>query len=662
MKEISNLKEPGQSQGLTPFRFSANPEVDPDSFVVYTAITGHYDSLKMQPKEATSRTDLVAFVDGEKPVRKTRWRCLSAERAFDDHYLNAKMHKILSHRSFPDKTYSLWLDGSVVINFTFPVEHLVSAYLADSDVAVLRHSRRTCIYQEAQAVLHKGLDDPKTILRQIERYTREGYPSNAGLAENCVILRRHTAAVQEFNEAWWEEILKGSRRDQLSFNYVAWKCGLKYSYFPGSIEWRVGLFRKFVHRGQSRQALVRLGAKCVGKVCDTLLSPVVLPIAAALTRQELRSAIKRIQLLGNAPFSEVSDGSAGATEMEPRSRSASQALHLDPGTVGSSKDVSVRRRSFSSPSGPKPTIAFGPERNYPSWNWVGYDTARELSKTCRMIVYNAAQPSPPDCDVLFIIKERPAAAFVAEAKYRGSRIVYCPIDFYESREQLDGDADFLRECDMVLVHCERQLPLVRRLCPSTYFIEHHGRYTLPEMADFKEEGFVLWIGGVQYLAHFLSWLELNPIESEVKILTDLGRMWTKRGARRYFTLSMRPDASTIAGCEIYRWSERKQLEMMRDCKAAIDVKQIEIFNQYYKPPTKAQKYVGSGIPLAVNPGSYAEEYFRTRGFPVASPEETDRWLSRRYWKQTRDFALELRASTSLEAVGRRYRNLIELIL
>jgi hypothetical protein len=44
-----------------------------------------------------------------------------------------------------------------------------------------------------------------------------------------VILRRHTPAVAAFNEAWWAEIQAGSRRDQVSFTYVAWKLGLRYA-------------------------------------------------------------------------------------------------------------------------------------------------------------------------------------------------------------------------------------------------------------------------------------------------------------------------------------------------------------------------------------------------------------------------------------------------
>jgi hypothetical protein len=279
-----------------------------------------------------------------------------------------------------------------------------------------------------------------------------------------------------------------------------------------------------------------------------------------------------------------------------------------------------------------------------------------------MTIYDSTCPVPPDCDVLFIVKARPSDQFIGEARHKGSRIVYCPIDFYESQAQLTGDGDFLRTCDMVLVHSERLLPLVQSYCPNSHFVEHHSRYSLSEMAEYKENGFVLWVGGCQYLAPFVGWLQKHPIDAEVKILTDIDKAWSRRGARRYATLSLSRKTWSIAGCEVYPWSEKSQFEMLRECKAAIDVKQIEMFNQYYKPPTKAQKYIGSGVPFAVNPGSYSAEYFRTRDFVTASPSDTVRWFSRDYWEETRRFGLKLREYTSLEAVGLRYKELIESIL
>ena len=32
---------------------------------------------------------------------------------------------------------------------------------------------------------------------------------------------------------WWSEIKYGSKRDQLSFDYIAWKSGLDFVYLPG---------------------------------------------------------------------------------------------------------------------------------------------------------------------------------------------------------------------------------------------------------------------------------------------------------------------------------------------------------------------------------------------------------------------------------------------
>ena len=67
---------------------------------------------------------------------------------------------------------------------------------------------------------------------------------------------------------------------------------------------------------------------------------------------------------------------------------------------------------------------------------------------------------------------------------------------------------------------------------------------------------------------------------------------------------------TAGGYAIETWSERRQEEMMRECKAALDAKATNRFNQYYKPPTKAQQFVASGIPFAVNFESYSAEYSR----------------------------------------------------
>ena len=51
------------------------------------------------------------------------------------------------------------------------------------------------------------------------------------MAWTLVLLRRHNSpdVVQAMN-AWWGELVAWSKRDQMSFNYVAWKEGLHFNY------------------------------------------------------------------------------------------------------------------------------------------------------------------------------------------------------------------------------------------------------------------------------------------------------------------------------------------------------------------------------------------------------------------------------------------------
>lgn len=200
-------------------------------FVVYTAITRDYDLLKSPPPQWRHQADFVAFLDAPQP--DSRWSFRPIYRRFRDPCRNAKIHKILPHRYFPEAKYSLWVDGAVRITSTLALDQWADEYLKRHDLAVFKHRCRTCIYQEGAYCLHLGRDAPEVINCQMQKYFDEGYPAVNGLADCTILLRRHTKKIEQFNEMWYQEIKTHSRRDQLSFNYVARKIGLKYSHFPG---------------------------------------------------------------------------------------------------------------------------------------------------------------------------------------------------------------------------------------------------------------------------------------------------------------------------------------------------------------------------------------------------------------------------------------------
>jgi hypothetical protein len=311
------------------------------------------------------------------------------------------------------------------------------------------------------------------------------------------------------------------------------------------------------------------------------------------------------------------------------------------------------------------TIAIGPEKDVPSWNWVGFDTGRELSKYYD-VQYFESFKTPPKVDAIVVIKQTASKNFIMEGKSNGTRMIYVPIDFYLDLEHLENDGRNLSLYDAVISHSDRLSSYIRRYCKNITFVDHNSKYALPvdEISPYREEGFVLWIGGCQYVAYLCEHLRKHPLFHPVKILTDFRNDRARFAANNLATelglsLKLTSNSQSIHGHEIYEWTERTQYEMMGDCKAAIDIKGANDWNQKLKPPTKAQKYIASSIPFAINSGSYSAEYFAMRGFQITSPLSQDRWFSKEYWKQTREFSNKVRETTSIEEVGKIFRGVIE---
>lgn len=80
--------------------------------------------------------------------------------------------------------------------------------------------------------LSAKLDDPAVIRAQAASYRAAGMPENTGLAELTVVLRDHERSTK-FSLAWWEEVRTRSCRDQISFPFVAWQTGFRWTKFEG---------------------------------------------------------------------------------------------------------------------------------------------------------------------------------------------------------------------------------------------------------------------------------------------------------------------------------------------------------------------------------------------------------------------------------------------
>ena len=208
------------------------------SNVVYTSIFDKYDEIQKQN-----------LPDG------WDWQCFSEENSlpiYEDNNRNAKRFKVLPHRYLQDYEYSIFIDGNMTVRGN--IDELIEKYLSDANVAFFSHNEnnldaRNSAYDEAQTIFDLGeknikrspergilnyKDNPFVIQKQMERYRMLRYPANDGLITGMVILRRHNEKdCIETMEYWWTEIKYNSKRDQLSFNYCAWKNDLKFNYMDG---------------------------------------------------------------------------------------------------------------------------------------------------------------------------------------------------------------------------------------------------------------------------------------------------------------------------------------------------------------------------------------------------------------------------------------------
>jgi O-antigen biosynthesis protein len=244
----------GRVEGRSPLRYQVASRRWPSSrngrIAVYTAITGSYDCLKI-PTEIDPACDYICFTDGDISWqnvwqrREMPWRHADATRMCR----HVKLHP---HEYFKDYEWSLWLDGNLQLACS-PQALLPPG--DDWDLAVWRHPYRDCIYAEGAQCIVDEKDDATVICAQMQRYRDAGYPANAGLAESCVLARRHHAPpMLELAGLWWREMERGSRRDQLSLDFVMRGRNLRIAYLgePGSNVREDRRLRYFLHNQRRR--------------------------------------------------------------------------------------------------------------------------------------------------------------------------------------------------------------------------------------------------------------------------------------------------------------------------------------------------------------------------------------------------------------------------
>lgn len=198
--------------------------------VVYTAIVGDGDTLRPPLCEQPADISFVCFTDRKFPDPGP-WDVRPVSHFVRDPRRTARWHKINSHLLFPQYDVSVWVDGSLQLRVA--ADKLAAQALAGHNVlAAFKHPERDCTYAEHLACRRLRKDDPLVMQRQMDHYKFLGYPPHNGLAETGCVVR--TPAAADFEREWWATLDRFSHRDQLSFDFAAWRLKLGYGHLPGS--------------------------------------------------------------------------------------------------------------------------------------------------------------------------------------------------------------------------------------------------------------------------------------------------------------------------------------------------------------------------------------------------------------------------------------------
>jgi hypothetical protein len=197
--------------------------------VVYTCITGGYDIPLESPWAL--RCPHLCFTDAPR-LRSATWTHVPLQDGEDlDLVRRARRPKLLPHRYLEDFDVSIWIDASAGL-LVDPVE-LARSSLGDASIAIPRHPARDCVYREIDTCVALRKDAESTLRAQGRTYRDAGLPERNGLWEATIIVRRHhDPHVVEAMEAWWDELQRGSRRDQVSLPWIVWKTGLRIHPLP----------------------------------------------------------------------------------------------------------------------------------------------------------------------------------------------------------------------------------------------------------------------------------------------------------------------------------------------------------------------------------------------------------------------------------------------
>lgn len=197
-----------------------------EKIIVYTCNFGGYESIK-EPLFVDERVEYILFTDNENITSKI-WKIEVIKERLSDPRRTSRLAKILPHKYLPPHDISVYIDSSLELK-TGDVCKMVEECLEDKDIALYKHYKRNCVYDEIHHVMRdpKRKADKNLCERAIKTYRDISYPNQNGLFENAFIIRKNTPEIRQLNSKWWSEYINGTERDQFVFMYCIYQLKIQ---------------------------------------------------------------------------------------------------------------------------------------------------------------------------------------------------------------------------------------------------------------------------------------------------------------------------------------------------------------------------------------------------------------------------------------------------
>lgn len=190
--------------------------------VLYSVITGGYDTVPELPKSLVTGIDCILVTDDPKIKipEGSAWEIKVVKKEKDPHRHQRRL-KIQFHKLFPKYETVVYMDGNIQLRVA--LKHVIQ--LHRGGFTTTTHPQRKCTYDEGEACERLNKAPVELIRKQMDEYRKEGMPMNFGMVQTGFIIRSNTGEVREFCDAWHKELSKQTHRDQLSIKVVSWRTG-----------------------------------------------------------------------------------------------------------------------------------------------------------------------------------------------------------------------------------------------------------------------------------------------------------------------------------------------------------------------------------------------------------------------------------------------------